>query len=72
MCECHTENKPADKPQTKTKYRYEIGIASWHQRKAGHYVSGFLIAEHTPEEHEKFMRNYRRRNENIVARIHED
>jgi hypothetical protein len=53
----------------KTRYRYEIGTGSWHQRKAGNYISGVLIVDHTPEEHETFMRNYNRQGESVVARI---
>ncbi len=47
----------------KTLYRYEYGNPSWHQRKAGNWVSGVLVTEHTPEEHELFMARAKARND---------
>lgn len=53
----------------KQRYRYECGTGSWHQRKAGHYTSGVLVVDHTPEEHATFMENMKRHNLPTVANI---
>jgi hypothetical protein len=51
---------------TPTRYRYETGRASWHQRRAGHFAAAVLICDHTPAEHAAFLARYRDRNEPVT------